>query len=49
MVEEGDKYKVFNVSGTLFVIDTTIFQNYPDTLLGELGEYFGYVRVRIID
>ncbi|KAL5267643.1 hypothetical protein ACHWQZ_G004627 [Mnemiopsis leidyi] len=48
--EEGDKYKVFNVSGTLFVIDTSIFRNYPDTLLGsekleELynksrGEYF---------
>ena len=33
--EEGDKYKVFNVSGTLFVIDTSIFRNYPDTLLGK--------------
>ena len=45
VVEEGDKYKVFNVSGTLFVIDTTIFQNYPDTLLGE--EKRGYFTTSV--
>ncbi|XP_063693904.1 potassium voltage-gated channel subfamily D member 1-like [Bolinopsis microptera] len=50
VTEEDNHYKIFNVSGTLFVIDTTIFQDYPDTLLGSerlekfynktRGEYF---------
>ena len=36
VAEEDNHYKLFNVSGTLFVIDTTIFQDYPDTLLGQV-------------
>ena len=38
VAEEDNHYKIFNVSGTLFVIDTTIFQDYPDTLLGTICE-----------
>ncbi|XP_063686447.1 potassium voltage-gated channel subfamily D member 1-like [Bolinopsis microptera] len=46
VAEEENHYKIFNVSGTLFVIDTTIFQDYPDTLLGSerLEEFYNKTR-----